>query len=218
MDIEIDITDDRHFIDVAPVVDRDDFAKEVERIRFALGVTIPLPENYFPKHPDPKQEKLIDTEVEQSRRTLCLPIVFRSVISSVVFYNRVTDQDYSPVLLVKKSDTFLNRVSTPDETYSIILSPGARDKDVLKAYRKYRKMLNNVNSEDPYDFTNLVWDINKKKPSIKKYREWYKAIKAGKSIEDIADREGEDNHFYDESTIRKGVDTYKALLRKTPTF
>lgn len=218
MDIEIDITDDRHFIDVAPVVDRDDFTKEIERIRTALGVTIPLPKDYFPKYPNPKQEKLIDSEVEQGRKTLCLPVVFRSVISSVVFYNSVTDQDYSAVLLVKKSDTFLNRVSTPDETYSIVLSPGARDKDVLKAYQEYRDMLGNVKGVPYYEFTNQVWEINKKKPSIKKYRKWYQAIKAGNSFASVADKEANDGTFYDESTIRKGVDTYKTLLRKTPTF
>ncbi len=218
MDIKIDIADDRYFIDVAPVVDRDDFAKEVERIRSVLGVTIPLPDNYFPKHPYQKQEKLIDKEIEQSRRTLCLPIVFRSVISAVVFYNRVSDHDYSPVLLVKESNTFLNRVSTPDETYSIVLSPGARDQDVLKAYQEYRDMLGNVKGVPYYEFTNLVWNINKKKPSIKKYRKWYKAMKAGDSIADITNKEAEDGTAYEESTIRKGIDTYKTLLRKTPTF
>ncbi len=242
MDIKIDIDDDRYFTDVAPVVDRDEFAKEIERLRSALKVKMPLSKNDYSKVVSEKEAKLIDKEIEKSRKRLFLPVIFRSVISAVVFRNEITNDDYSPAYLVHKTGDFYDKhgESSPDETYGIILSPGARDEDVLKAYRDYRDILGNVsnvnseNSELNYKFTNLVWDINKKKPSIKKYREWYKAIKADASYAEIAEKETlncpmPEGHqtgkkkpkgctCYDESTIRKGFETYEALLRKTPTF
>ena len=80
----------------------------------------------------------------------------------------------------------------------------------------------------------LFWDIDIKKPSIKKYRKWYFEIKSGKSFKDICDDEtkkcplGEGHPTgknkskectcYDESTIRKGFDTYESLIWKTPTL
>jgi hypothetical protein len=234
MDIKIDIEDERHFIDVAPVVDRDDFTNEIERLRSVLGVTIPLPDNYFSKPLDQKKEKMIDAEIERSRKTLYLPVVFRSVISSIVFRNEVTDSDYAPAYLVKKSGNFYNEYSTPDETYAIVLSPGARDEDVLKAYQKYRDILGNVKGVPHYKFTNLVWDINKKKPSIKRYRKWYLAAKSGISIKNIADEETENCPVkkaheignnkpegctcFHVSTIAKGIETYEKLRLKTPTL
>ena len=60
--------------------------------------------------------------------------MFKPVIESVVFSNCITDSDYSPAYLDRKSDgTFDKEGATPDETYFIVLSPGARDKDVINA-------------------------------------------------------------------------------------
>lgn len=234
MDIKIDIENERHFIDVAPVVDRDDFAKEVERIRQALGIKIPLNEKDFSYPLTKEKQKKIDDEIEKSRKLLYLPIVFRKVIEAVVFCNQVSDSDYSPAYLDRKSDgTFDKEGATPDDTYFIVLSPGARDKDVIKAYQEYRDQLGNVKGVPDYKYIHQVWEINKNKPSLKKYREWCKAIKAGDSYANIADKETKkcpmpENHktgkkkpkgctCYDESTIRKGVATYESLVWKTRT-
>ena len=47
MDIKIDITDDRLFADVAPVVDRDKFSKEIGRIRTVVGISTLLPQDKY---------------------------------------------------------------------------------------------------------------------------------------------------------------------------
>ena len=64
MDIQIDIKDERHFCDVAPVVDREDFAKEIERIRSVLEIKLPLDEKYFSLPLSKSKEKQIETEIE----------------------------------------------------------------------------------------------------------------------------------------------------------
>jgi len=235
MNIKIDIKDERHFIDVAPVVDRDDFIKEVERIRFALGIKIPLSDNDFSKILTKDESAKIDDEIEKSRKHLYLPIVFRSVIGAVVFRNEVTDEDYSPAYLDCQWDgSFDKEGATPDETYSIVLSPGVRDEDVLKALQKYRDQLGNVKEAPNYKYIHQIWEVNKNKPSLRKYRDWYQTINDGDTFADIAQEETSkcpilgDKHkkgkgkpkectCYDESTIRKGIDVYKALLWKTRT-
>jgi hypothetical protein len=238
MDIKIDIKDDRHFIDVASIVDRDDFVDEIKRLR-SVFVKI-LPKNFPTKPPNEEIEKRIDDEIEKSRKSLFLPLAYSSVISAVAFRNEVTDMDYSPAYLVKKTGSFYTGMksyhfedTTPDETYSIILTPSARDKDVLKAFKEYRDKLGNTN--DLFQFVPLIWDRNKKKPSIKYYRKWYLASKSGKEVKDIADEETEncliktvhenkgkkkpkDCSCFDESTISKGIKTYKKLLLKSPTL
>lgn len=236
MDIKIEIDDERHFADVAPIVDREDFAREVERIRSALRLKIPLSNDYLLKPLDEDEEMMIDAEVEKSRKTLLLPSVFKSVICSVVFRNEVTNIDYSPAYLVHESENFYDADGepTPDETYSIVLSPGVRDKDVLKALWKYRDELGNIQGVSEYKYIHSVWEVNKNKPSLRKYRDWYQTIENKGTYADIATEETKnctmpDEHktgkkklkgctCYDESTIRKGVTTYKSLIWKTPTF
>ena len=235
MKINIDIKDERHFIDVVSIVDRDDFIKEVERIRFALGIKTPLSNNDFSKIPTKGESDRIDAEIEQSRKHLYLPIVFRSVIGAVVFRNEVVDEDYSPAYLDCRPDgTFDKEGATPDETYFIILSPGVRDEDVLKALQKYRGQLGNIKGAPKYQYIHQIWEVNKNKPSLRKYRDWYWTLEAGGTFADIAQEETSkcpiagDKHkkdekrpkectCYDESTIRKGIDAYKALLWKTRT-
>lgn len=237
MDIKIEIDDERHFADVAPVVDKDDFAKEVKRIRSVLGVKIPLSDNDFSKPPDEIEKKQIDDEIEKSRKHLYLPIVFRSVIGAVVFRNEVTNEDYSPAYLDSKlHGTFDTEGTTPDETHFIVLSPGARDDDVIKALQKYRGQLGNVKGVPNYKYIHQVWEVSKNKPSLKKYRKWYKAIKNGSSFAEIAEDETkncpiykiDENHStgknkpkgctcYTENMIRKGFDAYESLIWKTRT-
>lgn len=235
MDIEIDLKDERHFTDVAPIVDREDFVNEVERIRNVLKIHIPLSDKELSKIPTKADEKIINSEIEKSRKHLYLPIVFKSVIASVVFRNEVTDRDYSSAYL--DSDlhgTFDDEGITPDETHYIVLSPGARDTDVLKAYQDYRDHLGNDKSIASYKYIHRVWETNISKPSLKKYRKWYLARRKGISFQEIATMETDDcpvkrDHktgkdkpkdcaCYEESTIRKGVDTYENLVWKTRTL
>ena len=234
MEIKIEIDVERHFVDVASVVDRDDFAKEVERIRSVLEVKIPLRDNDFSKPPDEAEKKHINEEIERSRKRLYLPIVFRSVIGAVVFRNEVTNEDYSPTYLDSKlHGTFDTDGTTPDETHFIVLSPGARDSDVIKALQKYREQLGNVKGVPKYKYIHQVWEVSKNKPSLKKYRKWYHAITNGATFIDIVNHEAKncpipEQHetgkekpkectCYEESTIRKGFDTYEALIWKTRT-
>lgn len=211
MDIKIDIKDDRLFTDVAGVVDRDDFEVEIKRIRKALGLNDNTSDDYFNSLPESK----INKEVETSRKQLYLPIVFTEVIAAAALLNKIDNSDYSPAYLACKWDgeTFDKEGNTPDETYSIILSPGARDVDVMKAYKQYRRELGNFKDIPQYKYIHQVWPVNKKKPSIRKHREWYLAYKAGKKIEDIARKEKN----YHNSTIRKAVESYESFIRKVRT-
>lgn len=216
MDIQINIDDDRHFTDVASVVDREDFSKEIRRIRSVLKIEIPLNGNELSRIRSKEEDKQLDIEVERSRKRLYLPIVFSNVIIAVVFRNEVTKTDYSPAYLAHKNGSFYQdgEATTPDDTYYIVLSPGAREKDVLKAYRKYTSQLGNVDGIPKYKYIHRIWDVSKKQPSIRKHREWYLAYKSGKKPSQIAKNEVN----FHESTIRKGIEKYESFIWKTPTL
>lgn len=238
MNIQIDIDDERLFSDVAPVVDRVNFAKEIERIRSVIGINEPIlrekPSRLIEQFGVDKINQL-DKEIEKSRKSLYLSVVFRKIIEAAVVYGLILTEDYQPAYLCSTLDCFDDQGQTPDETYFIVLSPGVRDQDVLNAVTEYRRQLGNKTVGEKYNYIHQVWETDKKKPSIRKYREWYLALNIkGKSFAEIAEDETkncpiEEIHTtgkkkprnctcYDESTIRKGVATYESLVWKTPTF
>lgn len=234
MNIEIDIKDDRYFTDVASVVDREDFTSEVKRLRDIFGVaSLIQPSDDFRPLTDDENDH-IDEEVEKTRKKLYLPITFRSVITAAVFRNKIENDDYSPAYIESTyHGTFDTEGATPDVTFQIVISPNARDEDVIRAFQKYRDQLGNVKGVSEYKYIHEVWDRNKKKPSIKKYRKWYFAYKSGLSYSKIAENElincpipqphntgkgkSKECLCFDESTIRKAIETYKSLIWKTPT-
>ena len=230
MDIEIELNDDRHFSDVALIVDRDDFQDEVKRLRSVFDTN--LKKDILPQDVE-EQNKYIDSEVEISRKALCLPIVFRKVIEAVVFRNKVTDDDYSPAYLDSTWDTFNDEYNTPDETYYIVLSPSVRDKDVLLALQQYRDRLGNEKLASKYQMIQKIWDMDTGKPSVKYHRKWYFQNLAGMTFEEISQQEQDtcsaathrSKHnrvknctCFDVSTIRKAIKTYDQLLGKVRTL
>lgn len=231
MDIEINLTDDRFFADVAPVVDRKGFSDEIKRIRLAIGIETPLSKEELPKF---SKIALLEKEVEKSRKRLYLPVVFKRVIEKAVLCGIISDGDYLPAYLDSTLDTFDAHGNKVDETFFIVLSPNVRDNDVLNALWEYRTQTGSEKGAPEYKYINPIWKTDKKKPSIRQYRKWYLSIIAGKTFPDICSEEYEncpieEKHesekkkpkectHYSESTIRKGVDTYKSLIWKTPTF
>lgn len=235
MDIEIDINDDRLFTDVALIVDRDDFCAEIMRLRSVLKINFPLDNKASSAIPSRRWEKKVEAEIEKSRKSLYLPTVYTPVIEAVVFRKRVTKDDYSPAYLDCISNgTFDKEGAAPDDTYIIVLSPGARDEDVIKAYQQYRDQLGNVKGVPRYQYIHRVWDIEKAKPAIRKHRKWYHAWKSGSTYAQICDAEADEcpiknKHntgtskskecsHYDEGTIKRGIERYEALVLQTRTF
>ena len=230
MDIEIDIKDERHYTDIALIIDRDDFGIEINRLRSVFDTN--LKKDILPQEVE-EQNKYIDSEVEISRKSLCLPIVFRKVIEAVVFRSKVTNDDYSPAYLDSTWDTFNDEYNTPDETYFIVLSPSVRDKDVLQVLQQYRDRLGNEKLASKYQMIQKIWDISSGMPSIKNHRKWYFQNLAGMTFEKISQQEqdsctatthrNKDNRVknctcYDVSTIRKAIKTYDQLLGKVRTL
>lgn len=236
--IEIDIKDFRHYTDVVIVVDRDDFKQEIDRIIEVLKnkSLYSLPDNIMLTK---EQEAIIDEEIESARKALFLPIVFRPVISAVVFRNKITDKDYSPAYLISdwKGETFDKKGETPDETYYIVLSPGVTNEDVEYVLSKYREQINNIKGVPYYKYIHSPWSYTKKQPAIVKHRKWYFQNQDGKSIAEICNDEifncpvssiDEDHNSsrkrikgctcYTKKTISNGIKKYASLLGKTPTF
>lgn len=233
MEIKINIDDERLFCDIAPVVDRDDFLEEIERIRATLKINTPLNKTQYLEfiagiYETPVEGQL-KSEIEESRKRLHLPIVFRQLIKKAALCGVVEKDDYKTAYLDHIIDDHTNQGGDVADTYVIVLSPTAEDRDVLNALRQYRK------NEHGY-YVMPSWKKDKTKSSFKKYREWYFAVKNGGTIPDICDKENiscpivEPHDIkkgnkkqkgctcYSESTIRKGFATYQTLVRNTSIF
>lgn len=239
--IEIKIDDDRLFTDVALVADQDEFLDEVRRIRIVFKIHRPFSqERYYSfirsLSLSKKDKKHFDEVIEQTRKKLLLPTTFLEVIKKAAFCGVIVDDDYSPAFLECKESYFDDKDEMPDLTFSIVISPRVRDEDVLKALQQYRDQLGNIKGIPKYKYIPLVKDFETGKPAIKNHRSWYLSQKEGKSPKKIessitvrcpvhgkyitkgASKKLEDCTCCDESTIRKGIKTYKSLLRKSRTF
>lgn len=238
MTIEIDIKDNKRFLDVAIVVDRQDFRVEVERIRQEFNIPFPLNavqlRQFIMDLYKQKKETTFRDRIEKARKTLRLPITFLNVIEAVALTNRVDDSNYKPAFLTHKLDVYNEEAGEVSEIYSIVLSPNARDSDVLKALQEYRDQLDNEKGVGDYKYIGTVWGKEKDKPSIKSYRRWYWENQSGRTYQQICEDETDkcqlkDNPehdskklkgctCFDEGMIRKSVATYEKLIWKTPTF
>lgn len=242
MAIEIQIKDDKYYLDVAIVVDREDFQKEISSIRKGFGITAPLINkemlNQFTiKLVKSRQESKFQKRIELARKNLRLPITYIKVIEAATLKDAIDQQDYKPAFLAYNLGTFDNEGYEVDETYSIVLSPNVRDNDVLKILQEYRDQLDETQGVERYKYISSIWGKEKGKPSIKKYRRWYWSIQSGAKYPQICDKEAEmcplakegithktgrakptQCTCYDESAIRKGVAAYEQLIWKTPTF
>lgn len=245
-DIKIEINDEKLFTDVALVVDQDEFTKEIKLLRKTY-------QKVFKKKKLLSEEefrtfkrriygtKKFDETIDLSRKRLFLPITFRRIIQKAAFCGKIKEGDYLPAYLDSRPSTpsmpsFDKEGNFPDQTYFIVISPGARDNDVIHALQKYRDQLGNIDGIKDYKYIPQDWEVEKGKPAIKKYREWYLASKKGKSPEEIQGElfskcphiKQKQKHetkprlkgctCYDESTIRKGIATYEKLLWKSRPF
>lgn len=244
MEIQIDIKDDKLFTDVALVVDQPGFIETIEETRkqfdFELPTTLDKHIAYKNKIYNSKKKLKLQQTIEQVRRKLRLSNIFIKVIEKAIFVGEIKDSDYSPALLFSEDSYFDNQATEPDYKYSILLSPQARDEDVLRALQKYRDEIQNYIKRkkigDDYAFIPIVSDdVIQSKPNIRDHRQWYiDFYEAKKPIGDIyqgcidscpitephevGKNKPKGCRCFDKSTIRKGIRAYKNLLRKSRTF
>lgn len=236
MKIDIKIDDEKLFTDVALVVDQYGFAEEIEKARKKLKFDFPLSPSHKREPLTEKQKKQINEAVEQIRKKLRLPHIFIKVILGVLLYGMVEKDDYAPAILTEENQYFDDMAYEPDYKYSILLSPQARDEDVIKALQDYRDKVQNFLKQKPgYQFIPVLSsDIVQGKPSIKHHRDWYLKTSKGITVEDICQEYANKCSIpqphetgknkpkgcicFDESTVRYGIRNYKTLLRKSRTF
>ena len=245
MKIDIQINDVKRLTDVALVVDQDYFLIEIKALRKTYKITqLLLQEEYIKFRKDiyfkPNQKNKLKSDIENIRKKLRLPHSFLRVIEKATFCGVITEKDYLPAYLERDTSSFDKNGNEPDDKYYIVLSPQARDKDVIDAFQSYRDSVNNWLNSKVFNYR-FIWVPNekivKRKPSIKDHRQWYQSLNSGMSFKEIelecidscpikttqpSHKTGKGKpsecRCFDESTIRKGVENYKSLLRKSRTL
>lgn len=235
--IRINIEDEKLFTDVSLIVDSEEFLNEILKLRNDIETKFKLilpttPEKYedfetsiFGK----KEQQEYEAMFEIVRNKLYLPITFLSVIGTATIFGEVDSNAYKPAYLEHETKLFNDADQTPDERYFITLSPSARDTDVLQAFQEYRDKLGNFKGVPKYKYIHLIWKPEKAKPAIKHYREWFVKYNSGMSAKEIEEEmygncKITERHTtkprpkgctcYDESTIRKEISSYQALIYK----
>jgi len=234
MKIKIDISDRRLFSDIAHIVDQQNYLQEIERARDLFNINEPWGLEKYHKYKrsiykSEKSDKL-KTTIENIRIKLMLPKVFIKAIESSIFLGVVTDDDYSPAILISEINYFDDKGEIPDYTYSIILSPRVKDTQVIKALQEYRDQLGNTKGIANYSYIPEPKSTPQRKSATRNHREWYWLNKQGKSIEEIWKASIEscpidsDEHFVDldaskctcnlgKTTVSDGIKAYGEFLR-----
>jgi len=220
--IKIDIRDKKFFTYVALIVDRPEFLDQICNIRKRfIGSLKPYSEikykNFKREIYDTKILSDLNREIEKSRIELHLPFNFRKILEVAALLGKIRENDFKLASLEETINTYNTKQGEfVDTIYKIVLSPGVRDKDVLSELQIFRDQLGNKKNNSKYEYIPLVWDIQNSKSSIKKHRKWYIKFKSGIYVTQICNEEK--RHIYDESTIRKGIEAYESLIRKTSTL
>lgn len=241
MKIDIQIDDEKNFMDVALVVDQPEFLKLINGLRkkYKVSKTWSYKEyqDYYRKIRDTKKSEELKKDIEKTRDDLNLPSSFIRTITMSLFCGVVTDKDYLPAFLTRYKQS--SNTDGYDE-YCIVLSPQARDLDVTRALQEYRDQVKNYLGHNLKDYKFIPTSINglvNGKQSVKKHRSWYLNFNSGMSLEKIEEKcinkcplkKSQPNHItgknkpkecccFDESTIRKGIQNYESLLWKSRTL
>ncbi len=241
MKIDIKIEDEKNFMDVALAVDQPEFLKLIGVLRRKYKVSKPWSrkgyQDYYRKIHDTKKSEELKNDIEKISDDLNLSLSFIRTITMSLFCGVVTDKDYLPAFLAKYKES--SNINGYDD-YCIVLSPQARDLDVIRALQEYRDQVknyldNNLKSNRfiPASTNGLISG----KFSVRNHRNWYSDFNSGMTLEKIEEKcidtcplkESRPNHAtgknkpkecccFDESTIRKGIQNYESLLWKSRTL
>lgn len=205
--VELKITDDKKFQDIALLIDRNDVQKSLGKIRRESKKS----EKYLTLADYLRNSRVIDM-ARRVLREYKYPFGFTSAITAAATRNKVTDKDlndcYSKALI-------LPFITGEDLTYTITqkevliaIYPYAIKGNLTELRKEMRKVLMQV--------TKLIQPLPKKHPlnldvktNIKEMREWYWERKLNKTkTEELHNR-----YHREPNTIDKAISNYGAALK-----
>ncbi|MBU0708816.1 hypothetical protein KJ596_03655 [Patescibacteria group bacterium] len=216
--IQINIKDLRAFTEVAYLIDRPSFIREAKKIREEYGIIQPLQErDYRQWLMHNVGEKMIPSfyrDLEDMRHFCQYESHYDTVFELAVLGCSIRDSDYKHTCLISflKLPYYLKDSDT--QNFAILLTPQTDKKDVISAYKRYKKILEELQSSpDTYCYIDRRID---KRSEIERDRKWYWKRVEGKSYWQIAKEEGvSDRETYDsfyKDRIVKAIKSYKDKL------
>ena len=239
--IEIDIDDNWKYTQLALLVDRDDFLRDLYKIRQELNLTrlIP-PDRLFEyeiaemKRHDFVKRKYTEVKTITSYRTECLrseslvfdlirkyrrdDAYFRAIYTAVITgrttENTVLTNTASCALIFPEYYYYQVGLGYKDPQIAILLSPESSRKDVIAAYKEgFQKVLEEYKHRMRMQYRNpiLVDTVS----NIKRDREWYWQNKNGKGYMQLAKRNIKDHmNISDSIKFKDKVQMETEVIRK----
>lgn len=222
--INIDIKDLRRFTEVAYIIDSPLFIKEAKRIRKKYKITYPLRKNNLQQwtlaNVPEKEIKNLFQEITDLRIFFSYDSNYQDVFEKAVLGGNVNEEDFGNTSLINfaKLPPFLSHLVS--HNFAILLTPQTDKKDVFAAYKQYRSILKEFQSESG---THNPRDKRiDQRNEIERDRRWYWKKENGMKYREIAKEEGiKDEDFYPnyKSMLKEAILSYKKRLigiRKTP--
>jgi len=218
--VEIEIDDEKLFTDIALVVDQERFKKLVNEAREKLDIKRVLNEEEYlefkDKHLHFKKGKILNQLEENIRTTQRLPITFKGIIRKSILCGKIVTDDYKLAYLELRKGEYDEETDFLDLTPVIVFSPHARKEDVYEAWQEYNDNIGNYKAVASYGYIPKEVHTEKGKGAIKDHRKWYLLYEQGYSVSAICKKLNSDEKvWYKDSTVRKGIDNYIELLRKS---
>jgi len=215
--INIKIKDPRRLSEIAYLIDSPLFIKESTKIRQKYKITKPIGNEdiqqwvltNIPKEKIPTMFK----EITNLGTLFGYDSNYQAVFEKAVLGGIIKDIDYGNTFLVNftKLPPFLTHQQTL--AFGILITPQSDEKDVVVAFKRYKKIIKEFNSdEETYSSTDKRID---KRVKIKRDRKWYWKRIGGTTYRQIAKEAGISGEiFYTQykDIIREAIKSYKEKL------
>lgn len=219
--IEIDIKDKKLFTQIAFLVDRPDFIKEITAIRKKYSISVEFQQqDYFEKASNESLSSLpvlkakLLPAIAKMRNNYKYPPHFDDVIFQVIMFNRVRSIKSTQVVMHLSTDSKSQKLSEQSLELSILLTPLSTKQEVVAAYEEAKQMREEYESKhslskvlDKDTLTNIIRD-----------RKWYLQKLSGMTYKNMLDEWNNDttnNYIDDENDVIKAVSRYKKTLLST---
>lgn len=216
--VELDITEDRKFQDIALLVDREDVLRIMISLRRKVKLLekkIPKPitfENYILHSPN------LRLKVHQLLKKYKYPIGFASAIENAITYNKITDKEmkncYFKFHGERAVDKEIPPLSTPENAVLVTFYPYLL-KNRKKIILNDVKELLNLMTIDLIKLPKSHILNRDTRPKIRLEREWYWKRKNQFSTTKIVDEYNIINSkemIFDNNKVDQAISAYKSLL------
>lgn len=226
MKIDINIKNDKHFLDIATLIDQPDFIQWVEKLRKKWNLTKRYKTGEYKEfygfiwgqNEEENRWNNFLKDVQRMRTAFKKSLNFDTVIIYAIAFNQIPSHAYK-TCYIRAEPLDPSEAGSDEYSFSIVISTETTRDEILKEFSKFKNGL--AGKMDP-QLEGYEWDVfptekirDHKAGNIKRDRDWYwLKTNEGMSYNDILKQEIRNgNNLIDRDLIVKAIKTYKNRLK-----